>query len=101
MKGLLYGVGVLPTGHSLIRLIGMLGKRNVKVREALRHARLLDRHYIPARYPNAHPEGAPFEYYDKDTAKEAIHSAELIIDIVRTTSRKWLKRLPSYHTGAK
>jgi HEPN domain-containing protein len=64
VKGLLYGIGSIPVGHSLIRLVGRLKRRGVNVDEALRHSRLLDRHYIPTLYPNAHPEGSPFEYYD-------------------------------------
>lgn len=91
VKGLLYGIGSIPVGHSLIRLVGRLKRRGVDVDEALRHSRLLDRHYIPTRYPNAHPEGSPFEYYDEDTAKEAIHSAEAILDFVLGVSRRWLK----------
>jgi HEPN domain-containing protein len=28
-------------------------------------AKELDKAYIPTRYPNAHPQGAPYEYYTK------------------------------------
>jgi HEPN domain-containing protein len=91
VKGLLYGIGLIPVGHSLIRLVGPLKRRGLDVNEALRHSRLLDRHYIPTRYPNAHPEGSPFEYYDEYTAKEAIHSAEVILNFVLEVSRRWLK----------
>ncbi|MGQ9719681.1 MAG: HEPN domain-containing protein [Nitrososphaerales archaeon] len=91
LKGLLYGIGSIPVGHSLIRLVGRLKRRGVDISEALRHSRLLDRHYIPTRYPNAHPEGAPFEYYDEETAKEALHSAEAIFGFVREVSKRWQK----------
>ncbi|MGB9660265.1 MAG: HEPN domain-containing protein [Nitrososphaerales archaeon] len=91
VKGLLYGIGSIPVGHSLTRLFGRLKRRGVDVDEALKHSRLLDRHYIPTRYPNAHPEGSPFEYYDEDTAREAIHSAETLLNFVLEVSKRWLK----------
>lgn len=59
VKGLLYGLGSIPTGHSITRLIERLKRRKIDVGTIASHARLLDRHYIPARYPNVHPEGAP------------------------------------------
>ena len=37
-------------------------------------ARELDRHYIPARYPNAHPQGAPYEFYARADAERAVQS---------------------------
>lgn len=35
-------------------------------------ARVLDSYYIPPRYPNGHPEGAPFEHYGELQSREAI-----------------------------
>jgi len=91
VKGLLYGLGSIPVGHSLLRLVGRLKNRGVDVGEGLKHARLLDRHYIPTRYPNAHPEGAPFEYYDQETADEALRSARELFRIVEDEAKSWLK----------
>ena len=82
LKALLYGLGSLPTGHSLIRLFNTLGERGFKVEDLLTHARRLDRHYVPTRYPNAHAVGAPFEYYDYETANEALNSAKAIVRMV-------------------
>jgi len=42
-------------------------------------ARELDRHYIPSRYPNAHPAGTSHEAYDEKASKEAISNAERIL----------------------
>ncbi len=39
----------------------------------------MDRHYIPARYPNAHPQGAPYEFYARADAERAVCHAEQII----------------------
>ncbi len=49
LKGLLCGLGSIPIGHSLIRLMGRLKRRGIKVNNALKWARALDRYYIPTR----------------------------------------------------
>jgi HEPN domain-containing protein len=46
-------------------------------------ARALDALYIPARYPNGHPEGAPFEHYGPLQSGEAIRYAGEILEFVR------------------
>jgi len=46
-------------------------------------ARVLDNFYIPSRYPNSHPEGAPFEHYGPLQSGEAIRYAREIIEFVR------------------
>ncbi|MGC9149434.1 MAG: HEPN domain-containing protein [Sulfolobales archaeon] len=51
-------------------------------------ARELDRHYIPSRYPNAHPAGTPHEAYDHETSRRAIECARRIIDYARGLIRK-------------
>lgn len=88
LKGLLYGLGASPTGHSLIKLLGRLKGRGFDVVGLLHQARSLDRHYIPTRYPNAHPEGAPFEYYDEVTAEEAVGNAKVILGFANEAARK-------------
>lgn len=90
VKGLLHGVGKIPIGHSLTRLVRRMS-RWIDLNEALKHARTLDRHYIPTRYPNAHPEGAPYEYYDEDTAQEALKSSRKLLEMVEKVASKWLK----------
>jgi HEPN domain-containing protein len=42
-------------------------------------ARELDQHYVPTRYPNAHPEGAPHAFYTQRQAERAVGYAEEII----------------------
>ena len=73
VKGLLCGFGIMSYGHSVVNLLGRLKEKMKIPAVILRMARLLDRHYIPPRYPNAHPEGSPFEYYDAETADEEKH----------------------------
>lgn len=88
LKGLLYGIGLSAVGHSLVGLLGELGKRGIGTEEMLRLARILDRHYIPTRYVNAHAEGAPFEFYDLSTAEEAIVCAGKIIEFVQEVAKR-------------
>jgi HEPN domain-containing protein len=42
-------------------------------------ARQLDRLYIGTRYPNAHPQGAPFEFYTRADAEQAIQNGRLVL----------------------
>jgi len=46
-------------------------------------AKRLDLYYISARYPDAFPSGAPFEYFTRDQAEEAVSFAERIVTAVR------------------
>lgn len=44
----------------------------------------LDGFYIPPRYPNGFPEGAPYEHYGPLHSEEAILYAGEILELVRT-----------------
>lgn len=46
-------------------------------------ARVLDAAYVPTRYPNSHPEGAPFQHYGDLQSREAIQYAGEILHFVR------------------
>ncbi|MBO9324139.1 MAG: HEPN domain-containing protein [Roseiflexus sp.] len=46
-------------------------------------ARVLDNFYIPTRYPNSHPAGAPYEHYGALQSDQAIAYAREIITFVR------------------
>jgi HEPN domain-containing protein len=50
--------------------------------ELIEKAHVLDAYYIPARYPNSHPEGAPFEHYGSLQSEEAIRYAREIFEFV-------------------
>jgi HEPN domain-containing protein len=47
-------------------------------------AKVLDGFYIPTRYANGHPEGAPFEHYGKIHSRDAIDYAGQILEFVRS-----------------
>ena len=65
-------------GHSLADMLTELARTMRVPKALLDSARVLDRHYIPARYPNAHPSGAPFQHYTQREATQAIRHAEKI-----------------------
>jgi HEPN domain-containing protein len=45
-------------------------------------AKVLDNFYVPARYPNGHVAGAPFEHYGPLQSDEALRYAREIIELV-------------------
>ena len=46
--------------------------------------KVLDNLYVGTRYPNGHPEGAPFEHYGSLQSTEALRYASEIIEFVRS-----------------
>ncbi|MBI2829797.1 MAG: HEPN domain-containing protein [Chloroflexi bacterium] len=71
-------------GHSLREMMLEL-KHTLPVPDSLLNmARVLDRHYIPSRYPDAHPAGAPFEFYTKKEADQAINYANKVIGFCKS-----------------
>ncbi len=70
-------------GHVVARLLQELPEAVLVPAELIEKGRVLDNAYIPSRYPNSHPEGAPFEHYGPLQSDEAIRYAREIIDFVR------------------
>jgi HEPN domain-containing protein len=69
-------------GHVVARLLDELP---VTVPEDLvEKSKVLDGFYIPTRYANGHPQGAPFEHYGKLQSTEAISYAGEILEFVRS-----------------
>jgi len=83
VKALLFGIGVMTYGHSIKKLLDILSQHVDVPEELFDYARLLDRHYIPPRYPDAYIEGAPYEYYGIKDAENAIDASIGIINFVR------------------
>ncbi len=50
-------------GHVLTQLIAELPETARPGTELIEKARVLDSFYVPTRYPNGHPAGAPFEFW--------------------------------------
>ncbi|WP_048160708.1 HEPN domain-containing protein [Thermococcus sibiricus] len=83
VKAILRGIGLAPIGHSITKLLRELNTLGIDVpKEILYYAMELDRNYIAPRYPDAYSEGAPFEYYSEEIAKELISYVEKIIKFV-------------------
>ncbi len=82
VKALHLARGQEAWGHVVARLLTELP---LEVDGALvDKARVLDAGYVPTRYPNGHPEGAPFEHYGELQSREAIAYASEIIEFVHT-----------------
>ncbi|MBW1983056.1 MAG: HEPN domain-containing protein [Deltaproteobacteria bacterium] len=71
-------------GHVVAKLLRELPSSTAVPDDLVEKARVLDAYYIPPRYPNGHPEGAPFEHYGSLQSSEAIRYAGEIIDFVRS-----------------
>jgi HEPN domain-containing protein len=67
-------------GHSVYRLLSELNEKTTVSQDILDSAKALDKHYIPARYPNSFDSGTPGDYYTEKDAKEAIANAKEIIE---------------------
>ncbi len=51
--------------------------------ENIKRASVLDKYYIPTRYPDGLPGGVPYEMFDEDDASKAIGLAVSVIELVR------------------
>jgi len=69
-------------GHVIARLLRELPLDVPE--EIIEKAKVLDGFYIPTRYANGHPEGAPFEHYGKIHSRDAIAYAGQILEFVRS-----------------
>ena len=79
LKAVFENRGVSIWGHSVFRMLEAL-KEEVSLTEGLETcAKILDKHYIPTRYPNGLAEGCPAEFYTKEEAERAICCAEEVL----------------------
>ena len=81
VKALHLHTGQEAWGHVIARLLQDLP---LAVPEDLvEKGKVLDGFYIPTRYANGHPEGAPFEHYGTIHSRDGISYAREIIEFVR------------------
>lgn len=79
LKAVFQARGEEAWGHTVSELLtALLGNRSPADPLLLR-AKALDKHYIPTRYPNGFPSGAPMDYYTQEDSAKAIDDAEAII----------------------
>ena len=84
VKALHLHLGQEAWGHVVARLLQELPEPPRPTGELIDKGRVLDTFYIPPRYPNSHPEGAPFEHYGPLQSEEAIRYAHEILEFVRS-----------------
>jgi HEPN domain-containing protein len=76
-------------GHSVRGLLDDLITTYPELASVQDGAERLDQYYVPTRYPDALPGGAPFEVYRREQSEEAVTLAESIIQVVaRLVSRE-------------
>ena len=84
LKAVYLKLGLDAWGHTLTILIGNLPKVIDLASETLiNHARVLDKYYIPTRYPNGFESGAPTDFYTAEEAQNAVFRAEEILEFCR------------------
>ncbi len=70
-------------GDLISKLLQQIPQDLVVPIELIGKSKVLDSFYIPSRYPNSHPSGAPFEHYGPLQSETAVNYAREIIDFVR------------------
>jgi len=76
VKAVFQKMGAEAWGHSVADLLKELARRHPLPEGLLDDALELDKAYIPTRYPNAHPSGAPRDLYTEKEARRLIGYAE-------------------------
>ncbi|WP_376791657.1 HEPN domain-containing protein [Thermoflexus sp.] len=82
VKALHLHCGQEAWGRVIARLLQELPDTISVPPDLVEKARVLDNFYIPPRYPNSHPAGAPFEHYGLLQSGEAIAYAREILAFV-------------------
>ncbi len=67
-------------GHDVTHLLAALPPSHRAPSELVERAKALDKHYLPARYPNGFASGTPREHYTRREAEQAVADAEAIIE---------------------
>ena len=84
-KGFLYGQGVDdPWGHSVADLLRDAATYDASLAPLRVIGGLLDKFYIPTRYPNGLPGGLPSEAYSEAEARQAMSWAMDILKAVKS-----------------
>lgn len=83
LEALIQAQGGEPWGHLTTGLVEALPASLAATADLLDAARRLDKHYIPARYPNRFAAGYPGKLYTAGEAQQAIADAGQIIDFCR------------------
>lgn len=79
VKAVFQKIGAEAWGHSVADLLIELSKKFQVPEKLINWALELDKVYIPARYPDAHPSGSPRSRYTEEEAKRSISYGEEIL----------------------
>jgi HEPN domain-containing protein len=83
LKAILESLAIPSIGHNLLLLVSMISEK-IEVPDSIKSAcKRLNRFYIPTRYPNAFPGGAPVYMYDREDAFQALKDAEEVFNFAR------------------
>jgi HEPN domain-containing protein len=79
-----------PWGHSIKKLVDEFpGKNEIKnFKKWIEWSSLLDRYYVPTRYPNGLPDLTPGQVYDLPEARRGIDAAERLVG----ECKEWMKK---------
>ena len=87
VKAVWYFLEAEPWGHSIGKMIGDLKQIDLNAANTIGHLKndgvLLDRFYIPTRYPNGLPDMVPDEAYMQGDAESCIDIASKILKAVK------------------
>ena len=83
IKAVILSRGADARGRTVTALLGLVTTAEQAGEALITCAKSLDKHYIPARYPNGFDTGAPVDFYTKKDSEDAIHCAETIITFAR------------------
>ncbi len=84
LKALGMKIEVELRGHSLTGMLKVL-KEKVDVPKGIGYlAKLLDKYYIPTRYPNGFASGKPADYFTFEEAQEAVNAAREVLGFCKS-----------------
>jgi HEPN domain-containing protein len=87
VKALYLKRGADAWGHTITPLLGGLPEPEQPGDDLATCAKVLDKHYIPTRYPYGLDSGAPADYYTKGEAEAACDCAQRILDFCSRSLR--------------
>lgn len=79
LKAILEYLGTPTIGRNPLALISEISKHIDVPKEIDDACRILNRYYIPTRYPNAFPSGAPIHMFNEDDARDALMRLEKVM----------------------
>ncbi len=84
VKALFMKINKEAWGHTVSILLSNLPENLKPEQKLIDKTKILDKHYIPARYPNGFEMGAPVDFYTKEEAENSIKIAEEIIEFCKS-----------------